>query len=75
MQITLFFIMQLLQSSATSFLLVGNILLITMFPNNLNPCSSRKVLQISLKYKIEGRITVSHIFVIKSLDIRMEDKF
>jgi hypothetical protein len=70
-----FFITQLSQSSDTFFLSVGNILLITMLSTNLSLRSSLEVLQISLKYKREGRINISYILVIKSVDGRMEEKF
>ena len=65
----------LLHSSVTSSLLGPNILLNTMFSNNLSFLSSRNVNdQVSHPYKTTGKIIILYILICQFLGSNLEDK-
>jgi hypothetical protein len=67
--------MYFLHYSVTSSLLGPNILLNTLFSNNLSLCSSFSVSkQLSKPYKTMGNIIVLYILIFKFLDSKLEDK-
>jgi len=70
-----FSLCNLLHSPVTSSLLDLNIILNTIFSNNLRFHSSLNVSdQVSHPYKTTGKIIVLHILIVKFLDSNLEDK-
>ena len=65
----------LLHSSVTSSLLGPNILLNTMFSDNLSFLSSRNIWdQVLDPYKTKGKIIILFILIFKFFDSNLEDK-